>query len=286
MRRNLKRTLFLIVPLAVLAIGWPSTASAQGRRGRVVSRVVVGGPYAYRPFFYGPLYNPYWDPWFGPGWGYPYAGFRVGPPESSLRVDVKPRDAQVYVDGYYAGIVDEFDGALQRLHVTPGSHEIVIHKEGFRSIRERLYLSPNGSRKITHDLVPLASGEANEPLPQPAERPEVDQDDGDTPPPGLAGPPPAPRPGLFPRRGQRGPGRQARSGSTGTVAIRVQPDNAEVLIDGEVWAAGGDDEPLVVRLNEGAHRIEVNKPGYRHVDLDIDVRRGETVPVNVSLSRD
>jgi len=60
-RRNLKRTLFLIVPLAVLAIGWPSTASAQGRRGRVVSRVVVGGPYAYRPFFYGPFYNPYWD---------------------------------------------------------------------------------------------------------------------------------------------------------------------------------------------------------------------------------
>lgn len=286
MRCNLKRTVLLIVPLVVLAAAWPSVASAQGRRGRVVSRVVVGGPYVYRPFLYGPFYNPYWDPWFGPGWGYPYAGFRVGPPESSLRVDVKPRDAQVYVDGYYAGIVDDFDGALQRLHVTPGSHEIVVYKEGFRSVRERLYLSPNGSRKITHDLVPLGSGESNEPLPQPVERPEADARDREMPPPNEAGPPPPDRRSPFSRRGQRGPAPEARMGRTGSVAVRVQPENAEVLIDGEVWAGGGEGERLVVRLAEGPHRIEVSKPGYRRVVLDVDVRHDETVPVNISLSRD
>ncbi len=285
MPRNLKRTLLLIVPLVVLAFGWPNAASAQGRRGRVVSRVVVGGPYVYRPFFYGPYHNPYWDPWFGPGWGYPYAGYRVGPPESSLMVDVKPRYAQVYVDGYYAGIVDEFDGALQRLHVAPGSHETVIYKEGFRSVRERLYLSPNGSRKLTHDLVPLASGESNEPLPQPAEPPQADERDRDATPPDQAGPPRLQRRRPF-ANAPRGSARLSRTDGTGTVAIRVQPDNAEVAIDGQVWAGGADDDRLIVQLTEGPHQIEVGKPGYRRVVLDVDVRRGETTPVNVSLSRD
>jgi hypothetical protein len=285
-RRNLKRTLFLIVPLAILAIGWPSAASAQGRRGRVVSRVVVG-PSLYRPFFYGPFYNPYWDPWFGPGWGYPYGGFRIGPPESSLRVDVKPRDAHVYVDGYYAGIVDEFDGALQRLRVTPGSHEVVIYKEGFRSARERLYLGPNSSRKITRDLVPLASGETNEPLPQPSDAPPADEvDQTASPVPGQAGPARAPGRTAFPRRSPRGSAGETQTGSSGTLAIRVQPDGAEVVIDGEAWTGGSDDDRLIVQLTEGPHHIEVNKPGYRRVLIDVDVPRGETVPINVSLSRD
>jgi hypothetical protein len=32
----------------------------------------------------------------------------------------------VYVDGYYAGIVDDFDGTFQRLTVEPGPHQIEI----------------------------------------------------------------------------------------------------------------------------------------------------------------
>jgi len=40
--------------------------------------------------------------------------------DASVRLDVSPRDAEVYVDGYYAGVVDDFDGILQRLRVEPG----------------------------------------------------------------------------------------------------------------------------------------------------------------------
>ena len=32
-----------------------------------------------------------------------------------VRLMVRPRDAAVYVDGYYAGVVDDFDGVFQRL---------------------------------------------------------------------------------------------------------------------------------------------------------------------------
>ena len=64
----------------------------------------------------------YYDPfWFGYGGWSPYGWYapfylpnaydsNVG----SGRLQVKPRNAEVYVDGYYAGTVDDFDGALQR----------------------------------------------------------------------------------------------------------------------------------------------------------------------------
>ena len=52
-----------------------------------------------------------------------------------------PRDAEVYVDGYYAGDVDDFDGTFQRLRVEPGEHEIEIYKDGFRPFRQKVYLA-------------------------------------------------------------------------------------------------------------------------------------------------
>jgi hypothetical protein len=90
---------------------------------------------------------------FGPG----YARY-----ESTLRVDVDPSDASVFVDGYLAGRVDDFDGIFQRLHLEPGQHEIVVYLQGHRSIRERLYFSPNASRKLTGRLEPLAPGEPDQ----------------------------------------------------------------------------------------------------------------------------
>ena len=100
---------------------------------------------------------------------YPYYAYAAS--ESDVRILVKPKEAAVYVDGYFAGKVEEFDGAFQRLHVTPGAHEITIYLEGYRSLREKLYLSPRSSRKIEGTLERLAPGEQNEPLPTPAEPP-------------------------------------------------------------------------------------------------------------------
>jgi hypothetical protein len=89
----------------------------------------VGYPYyGYRPFW-----GPYWGPgpyWYGSFWypfaggGYPYYGYPYypyypygypyDPVSSSVRLDVKPQAAEVYVDGYRAGTVDDFDGVFQR----------------------------------------------------------------------------------------------------------------------------------------------------------------------------
>ena len=51
----------------------------------------------------------------------------------SVRVIVEPEQARVYVDGYYAGIADDFDGIFQRLSIPPGRHEITVKLDGYRT---------------------------------------------------------------------------------------------------------------------------------------------------------
>jgi uncharacterized membrane protein len=69
------------------------------------------------------------------------------------------------------------------------------------------------------------------------------------------------------------------------VAIRVQPADAEVLIDGEAWHAPSGAERLLVSLSPGTHRVEIRREGYDAFVTAIEIRRGETTPLNVSLAR-
>lgn len=217
---------------------------------------------------------------------YPYYGAAYARYEADLRVVVKPNEAAVYVDGYFAGQVDDFDGVFQRLHLEPGQHEIVVHLPGYRSLRDRLYFSPNQTRKITGTLERLAPGEPDEGPPVPLSPPEPP--DSTRMPPGQrrGGPPPDGRP--FPAPGPRpGPGQNPPPpAQVGTLSIRVQPGEAEVLIDGERWTGGPGNERLIVQLTEGRHVVEVNKPGYRRFTTEIQLRPDETVPLNVSLTPD
>ena len=71
----------------------------------------------------------------------------------------------------------------------------------------------------------------------------------------------------------------------GSVSIRVQPADAEVLIDGESWSSPASQDRVVVQLAEGRHRVEVRKDGFEQYSGDVQIRRGETVTLNISLLR-
>ena len=88
-----------------------------------------------------------------------------------MRLDVTPQNAEVYVDGYYAGVVDDFDGMLQRLRVEPGQHEITLYLEGYRATHQRVYLARDRTFKIKQEMEKLPAGEAGEPRPIPAPLP-------------------------------------------------------------------------------------------------------------------
>ena len=57
---------------------------------------------------------------------------------ATVRTRVTPRDTQVFVDGYSAGPVDDFDGVFQRLQLIPGQHEITLYLPGYRTYRENV----------------------------------------------------------------------------------------------------------------------------------------------------
>ena len=63
----------------------------------------------------------------------------------------------------------------------------------------------------------------------------------------------------------------------------VQPGDAEEMIDGERWNTAGN-ERLLVQLAEGRHVVEVRKAGYRPFSTEVQMRAGETAPLNVSLT--
>ena len=120
-------------------------------------------------------------------------------------------------------------------------------------------------------MEPLAPGEANEPRPT------------------ASGPPP--QRGPVPSRGRdRGYDPPERRGGEaegfGSLSLRVQPEDAVVTIDGERWDSPEGGSRLQVQLAEGPHRVEVMREGHKPYSTMVEVRRGETVTLNVSLPRD
>ena len=182
---------------------------------------------------------------------------------SSVRLQVSPKEADVFVDGYYAGQVDEFDGTFQRLRVEPGEHEIQLFLPGHRLYTQKVYLQPGNTFKVRHTMERVAAGEA-EPLRPIGDAPARNPQHGAQPAP--------------PRPDNREPREQ-----TGAVAIRVVPADALMMIDGQRWE-GGNEEPLTVQLDAGRHTIDVRKSGYRGYLTEVTVEPGKTLPLNISLA--
>ena len=103
----------------------------------------------YRPYVYRPhlsiglgIFMGYPVPY---AYSYPYPinvyGYRaprgpivVGPGSpyyGGVSLEITPYDADVYVDGSYAGRVEDFDGSTQPLTLTSGQHRIEVQAEGY-----------------------------------------------------------------------------------------------------------------------------------------------------------
>ena len=72
-----------------------------------------------------------------------------------MRLKVNPKDAEVYVDGYYAGIVDDFDGIWQQLRLDDGGYHIEIRKPGMTTLTFDVRVQPGRTityrGELTHD---------------------------------------------------------------------------------------------------------------------------------------
>ena len=258
----------------VLASG---TASAQHHHGGHSFGFGLG--YGHHYSFYGLGYGY----GHGYGYGYPYGGYGYYPPyyygySASVRVQAEPSTTRVFVDGYYVGVVDDFDGVFQRLHLAPGRHEIALRLEGYKTHRFRLYAAPGHTVKIHHDMT-QGTGE----------------DESDH----LAGGPPyreetrlrgqredsADRDVDRADRGPAAPFERQRTGrqsaERGEVRMTVWPAEASVYMDGEF--RGSSQQVSSLDLSPGRHRLEVVRPGFRTFEQEVEVEAGRTLDLDVEL---
>jgi PEGA domain-containing protein len=152
------------------AEGW-NRGNDRAVRGYAVQRprveVVRPRVQVVRPRFnhhYGPSFSVFFGVGSGYRYGVPYSGrvygYVPGPIYGApvyygdVRLQMRPRDAQVFVDGYYAGIVDNFDGVFQRLTLTVGPHEIEIEAPGFEPQVYNVMVDPSRTVDLRGDLYP------------------------------------------------------------------------------------------------------------------------------------
>ena len=116
-----------------------------------VIRVVPYRPYVYRPsssigVYYGA--NGYYPYGYTPrGYFEPIPGRYYG----GVRITGVPRDARVFADGYYVGIVNDFDGIFQHMNLEVGAHHIEIEMGGRDGIEFDVYVRPGETTTFRGD---------------------------------------------------------------------------------------------------------------------------------------
>ena len=264
----------------------PGTGTGDRYTGR--NNYYYGSPYyygrqyyydSYDPFYYGAYgYSPFY---YSGAYGYSPYYYRGRYADSgSLRVIVDPAKTRVYVDNYYAGVADDFDGIFQRLYLPPGRHEISLKLDGYRTHKFRVYVPGDQTLKIHHVMDRGTGEDTDEVIGEPGGYRREDERDRDD--------------RGYGRDDRRYDGRRDRDdddqaederddAEAATLRLDLKPSDASVYVDGEFRGSGRRAETL--RLAPGRHRLEVVRPGYRTVEREIEVRAGENSRVEIELGR-
>jgi hypothetical protein len=121
----------LIVAAALMTLAPMSASAAIG------GVVVVGRPYGAG------WYSPFW----GPYWGYP-GPYYAFPNSGQIKVDTKVRDAQVFINGAYAGTTHE----NKTMHLRPGSYNIEIREGGQTHFSQQVYVAAGKTLHLHPEL--------------------------------------------------------------------------------------------------------------------------------------
>jgi hypothetical protein len=227
--------------------------------------------YPYYPYSYYPYPNDYYygDYYYS---RYPRYRYRHYDDSPAVRVLVKPDTARVYVDGYYAGTVDDFDGLFQRLYVPRGRHEVTLKAEGYRTHRFLIYAVPSRTIKLHYTMLKGEGEDEAEDLAGKIDTRDLDIDDDRD----------RDRDDRNTRYDDEDEDIRMGSRDSGTLSLDVHPRDASVYIDGELYRLATRND---VRVAEGTHRLEVVRPGYRTFERDVEVRRGKRTDLTIDLEK-
>jgi hypothetical protein len=96
--------------------------------------------------FYGGYGPRFYDPfWYGPYWGYPGYGYAVRSDMGQLKIKTQLKDAEVLIDGAYAGTTSE----RKSMWLRSGAHNIEIRAAGHEPFQKRIYLLSDKTITLT-----------------------------------------------------------------------------------------------------------------------------------------
>ena len=110
----------------------------------------------YRPYVYRPSYSI--GVYYGTGGYYPYGATPRGYYDpipgryyGGVRITGAPRDAQVFADGYFVGLVNDFDGIFQHVNLEAGPHHLEIRWGGYEPVAFDVYVRPGETTTFRGD---------------------------------------------------------------------------------------------------------------------------------------
>ncbi len=224
------------------------------------------GYYPYSRYFYGP-YGDFYFPHYGYGYDYGYRGYRdgggggggasYGDGLGGLDLNVKPKDAIVYVNGDQIGPVDRYDGYPSYLWLEPGTYNISFYLEGYETLTVQHTVYSDVIIAIKERLTPgVATVPEGDLL---IEAPEIPEDDV-----------------------QASPG-----DSVGRLLLTVRPPDAAVYLDGHFLGIAGELAQLSAGLlvEPGSHVLELVRPGYHTEEIPVTVPPGEQLVIDRELQK-
>lgn len=240
------------------------------------------GHYGFPYYYYGP-YGYYYRHYPSYG-GYGYGGYGSGAygaigvggggayggggEMGALDLDVRPEKAQIFVNGEYVGIADQYDGYPGYLWLEEGTYDIVIFMEGHQTISRQYSVYPGlvvdvndkmvpGEARRPEELVSKSTVNRDERLRRDRERAEAVARDRD----------------------------HDQKMGVGRIQMKVWPEDTAVYLDGHFLGTAGELAQLSAGLvvEPGEHVLELVRPGYTTEEIPIEVPSGETIDIQKEL---
>jgi PEGA domain len=76
-----------------------------------------------------------------------------GADAATLKLDINPKRAAVFVDNGYAGHAGDFGGAFHSMELSPGTHRIKVELPGYQTFETEIKLLPGQESEIKTDLL-------------------------------------------------------------------------------------------------------------------------------------